>query len=305
MNKSIIKALAFLDKIPFWVSLSLLILFSCSNLNEIDFKWYFIHRDLFFILIGFLLTSLLNIKHTNLIFLLTWIFAFFIRISDIFKYIADGLFFKASFKDIFQSITAKDENVVSLFIIIILSALLFLWEITNISFFKKYNLKRIFILLTSGSIILTTVVFHYFIIHVNLNRDTDKIISQLIKTGTSPENNILKLCDNQGYKCILSNNIHDFDSQPAYIKEFANRYIQNNNKIGIYGHFLIGENNFIAVFRKDNIWIFDDIQYLESFKNAEKIFLSLCVLAHSFWLIFLSFLILFHHRRNKSKIINR
>ena len=66
------------------------------------------------------------------------------------------------------------------------------------------------------------------------------------------------------------------------------------------GSFVFIENNkqkFVSIIRKNDIWIFDETSYALAFYKAEATFMILCCWAHGFWILFLSFLILFHFRR--------
>ena len=297
MRELFLKFRMLIERIPPIIFVLIYSIFIYTSVGESIYKLSELHQNIYFSLIGFLIFGLFNIKNINITIILSFCVFMLLNETHVFHYFAQWLFFKSSFIHLFDKLAAKDGNIISLLCIIFLTLIMFAVEIYSIIFKKKYNLKRMFILITSGAIILTTGIFHYYVIHYNFNKESLKIKEEMVNTIKTNPVNIPIVCKYQKYTCVNANDITDFEGYPNYIVDFAKKNI--GNKYAIIANYPMNDGKFFNVVRYQNIWIFDDTRYNLAFQNASDIFLSLCLWAHSFWMLFLSFLLIFHGRKKR------
>jgi hypothetical protein len=297
MNHYLAKGKLFIEKIPTTVLVLLFSLFIYGSVEDSIFKLAAIHQNILLTLIGLLIVGIFNVRSNNMSILLSFLILNFLNETHIFHTFANWLFFKSSFIHLFDKLAAKDANIIFLICIVLLSVIMFLMEIYSILFKKKYNLKRMFTLITSGAIILTTVIFHYYIINYNFTQESNKIKEEMLNVAKLNPVNIPIICKYQKYTCFVTRDIKNFEGYPSYIYDFAKKNISNNyTTIASYP---VENGKFMNVVRVGNIWVFDNNRYNQAFQNASDIFLSLCLWAHSFWMLFLAFLLIFHGRKKR------
>ena len=297
MKDILLKFKSLIDRIP---SVILVLIYSTviyTSVGESIYKLAELHQNIYFALIGFLIFGIFNIKNIKINIALSFCVFMALNQTHVFHYFANWLFFKSSFAHLFDKLAAKDGNIISLLCIILLSLIMLGLEIYSIISKKKYNLKRMFILITSGAIILTTAIFHYYVIHYNFNKENLKIKEEMFNVVRTNPANIPIVCKYQKYTCFTANELKDFEGYPSYIFDFAKKNISNSYII--VANYPLENGKFFNVVRVHNIWVFDNTRYNMAFQNASDMFLSLCLWAHSFWMLFLAFLLIFHGRKKR------
>lgn len=286
----------------YWAALLFLLIFFQVIVNFINpdetFHWFYIHENFFYTLIGFLLIGTHNNKMSSFQWLIIIVTFLFLSFTGLLEKIAQWVFFQSSLQHFFDKLAAKDANVISMFLIVVLTILNLLMETYSV-FRHRYHLKRIFILLCSFVIIGTTVIFHYLVINQQLNHEKDDIVYRLNKiVSIDSDTEFKSICQLQGYQCITDDRSEGFKNMSPDIVQF----IKENHYPMTSGNFVFSKNgqpDYVSLFKIRHRWIIDNQSYGLSFKKSEKLFLSLCCWAHGFWLLFLTFLILFHSRRKK------
>lgn len=228
-------------------------------------------------------------------FLLPFLIVRIIDFHDFFIEFQNYFFNKSIFAHLFENLASKDINVIiiSFFLVYVIGILIFLLTYKIIK--KKWHLKASFVFITIFVYLLTTFLFHYFLIEKNYRQIINNEIMHMEKVSNAPETIFMMICDNQDYICgtneeQIKNKINNQD---------FNHFVDKTPKFyKIKGNFSFGEiGNIYLVIKNDNKWVVNTELAKKSFHDSEN-YLMICLdVAHTCWLFFFIWLNMFHFRK--------
>ena len=226
-------------------------------------------------------------------FLLTKEFDFYHCLEGFQNY----FFNKSIFAELFKNLASKDINVIliSFFVVYGLSLFIFLmvYKIIN----KKWHLKASFLFITIFVYILTTFLFHYFLIEKNYKTLINLELSHMEKISQAPSSDFIIICKNQEYFCANNKNDAEKIINNEKFNEYLDKVVKNSY---LRGNFPIGDlHNIYLITQYDNQWVINKDVAKKAFHDTES-FLMICLdIAHSFWLFFFIWLNVFHFRKKQ------
>jgi hypothetical protein len=301
-NNHTILVVVILSIFPLLPLLSLL--FSHQNMH-----WYEVHGN-FFILLAVILTVFTispKVSPAKLMFAL--LINIILLVLDLPESFAD-IFFNRWFSHSFPDLLAKDEKV------IIFSGyiLIFIMNILMIIYHKirhhRYILNRIFLALSSGAIIVTTIIFHVYIIenvYHKMSNHSMVEMAQVIHTSNMNTQEFMDFCALKNYQCYQGDdkNLLNHVSLSSALKELIQINLLNKkeNPVVVANLMTSGNNDdfdkkeMIYILKMNHRWVINVSDFKSNFDYAQAIFFSLMTLAHGVWYYLTLFLLLFHNRR--------
>lgn len=260
--------------------------------------YYNIHNEIFIIsLICFI--TIFFVRASVLWFLIPFLIVRTIDFHKFFIKFQDYFFNRSIFSHLFENLGSKDINVIiiSFFIVYMVGILIFLIGYKIIK--KKWHLKASFVFITLFVYLVTTLLFHYFLIEKNYRNIINNELVHMEKTAKAEEDIFLIICENQNYLCgINEKQIKDKINN----KDFAKFVDKSKNIYQIKGNFSFGDiENIYLVVKSANKWIVNQELAKKAFQDAEN-YLMICLdIAHTCWLFFFIWLNIFHFRRKLIK----
>ncbi len=199
---------------------------------------------------------------------------------------------------------------------------IFLFTFLVLIFYKKFRtLPRIFLLLSSSAIFLTSILFHHIIVSsINIYKEQQQNILLNVAKTLKTEEEIIFFCKNIGIKCLYT--FSDQESQykllesdkiPKYIKNYIQPikkeilneplifdyitltdFSQENRILAQHPVSFIKNNNFFVI-------TIDDSQYRKILIDYQYLFVKLGFASHIVWFFGALFLISFHTARLKNR----
>lgn len=256
--------------------------------------YYNIHNEIFVIsLICFI--TIFFVRASVLWFLIPFLIVRTIDFHEIFSNFQDYFFNKSIFAHLFENLGSKDINVIiiSFFIIYIIGILIFLVGYKIIK--KKWHLKASFVFITLFVYLITTLLFHYFLIEKNYRHIINNELSHMENTAKAQENVFLIVCENQNYIC----GINETQIKEKIDNEEFNNFVgKSKNIYKIKGNFSFGDiENIYLVVKNANKWVVNPELAKKSFHDAGN-YLMICLdIAHTCWLFFFIWLNMFHFKK--------
>lgn len=267
--------------------------------NYVNTQEYLNIHNQIFVMSLFCFMSVYFMKPTVLWFLIPFIIVRLVDFHEVFLSFQDYFFNKSIFSHLFENLASKDINVIiiSFFLIYMIVVLLFL--ITYKLIKNKWHLKSSFLFITLFVYLLTTFLFHYFLIEKNYRHIIDNELNHMSKVSHASPENFKIICFNQEYICALSK---------EEIKEKVNNKEFNQHIDGIppyytiKGNYSIGNtNNIYLIVKNENKWVINKELAKKSFNDTGN-YLMICLdIAHTFWLFFFIWLNVFHFRKQFKK----
>jgi hypothetical protein len=276
--------------------------------------WYEIHGNFFLLLLVILTTFTISAKVSPARLMLALLIDIVLVVLDLPSSFAD-IFFYHWFSHSFPDLQAKDEKV----IIFVCYIVLFIINIALIVYQKiKYNryvLNRIFLTLSSGAIIVTTIIFHLYIIENVYHKMTNHSMVEMAQViHTSQNHEFIDFCAIKGYQCYEGEekNLLNHISLSSNLKELIqiNLLDKKENPVIVANLMTSGNNDdfdkkeMIYILKLNQRWVINVSDFKNNFDYAQAIFFSLMTLAHGVWYYLTLFLLLFHNRRLYQKTQN-
>ncbi len=238
--------------------------------------------------------------------------------SNLFVRYVHPFFLNTKFYDFFSS---SPQNISPEYPRIIVFSI-FLFTFLVLIFNKKFrNLPRIFLLLGSLSIFLTSVLFHHITVSsINIYKEQQKNSLFKVAQYVETEEQLEFFCKTNSIKCIYSR--ADKESQTTFldsdlIPKYLKNYIEPSKK-DLIEHNLIfdfltatdftQENRIlaqkpVAFIKNKNFFIIaiDEIKYKQLLIEQQYLFVKLGFSSHIVWFFGPLFLIWFHTTRRKNK----
>jgi hypothetical protein len=270
---------------------------------------YFVHMHHAIFLISLVYFIFLYFKKPSvLLFVIPILIVEFVDFHHQMLWITHFIFQQKIVQKFSQHIVSKDINVILIFIFSLLLMvnipLLFYQQYKR----KKMNLSLVFSTITIVSYIITTLMFHYFLIEKNYHNILNLEMSHMqnIIQNSHSKNEFFLVCQNQEYICS--------DSKKEIIKQINNPIFTNlvlnvhTNQNQIFsGNFPIGDadRNVLLIVEIHNLWVINPTIAKITFAQTELYVIFCLTIAHGVWILFFIWLNLFHYRKkNKHGLIN-
>lgn len=287
--------------LPIFLAVTFLFFFKLINHIVVYVKtenYIHIHNEIF-VMSLLCFVSIYFIRATVLWFLIPFLIVRIVDFHDFFEIIQKYFFNKSIFAHLFENLGSKDINVIiiSFFTVYIVGIFIFLIGYKIVK--KKWHLKSTFLFMTIFVYLLTTLLFHYFLVEKNYRHIINNEMHHMEKVVHANDNDFTIICKNQEYVCATSKEeikkfVHnkDFDN---YIESIPDHYM-------LKGNFSFGSlDNIYLVIKNGNKWVINPELAKKSFHDTES-YLMICLdIAHTFWLFFFIWLNIFHFRK-KNKI---
>lgn len=259
-----------------------------------------IHNEIFLMsLLCFI--SVYFVRAAVLWFLIPFLVVRMIDFHSFFDSFQNYFFYKSIFSSLFENLASKDINVIIVLFLTIYFIGIFLFLIFYLIIKKVWHLKSIFLIITIFVYLITTLMFHYFLIEKNYRHIINNEISHMEKVANANEKDFKIICENQEYVCATSK---------EEIKKFVNNKDFNSFIDNIPDHYMVKGNfpfgnskNVYLIIKTKEKWVINPVLAKKSFREAENYFMICLDIAHTFWLFFFIWLNIFHFRK-KHKIIN-
>lgn len=258
----------------------------------------FMHHAIF--LISLVYFIFLYFKKPNvLLFIIPILIIEFVDFHHQLLWITHFIFQQKIVQKFSQNIVSKDINVILIFIF----SILFIINIPLLvyqKYKKKMNLSLIFSTITIVSYIITTFMFHYFLIEKNYHNILNLELSHMqniIKNSYSKHEFFL-VCQNQEYICSNSKKeIVQKINNPIFTN-LVSKVKTNQHQI-FSGNFPIGDadRNVLLVVEINNFWVINPTIAKITFAQTELYVIFCLTIAHGVWLLFFMWLNLFHYRK--------
>lgn len=253
-----------------------------------------IHNQIF-VMSLFCFISIYFVRPSVLWFLIPFLIVRLIDFHEFFTVFQNYFFNKSIFAHLFENLASKDINVIiiSFFVVYMIFVLIILVVYKIIK--KKWHLKSSFLFMTLFVYLLTTLLFHYFLIEKNYRHIINNELIHMTKVSNAKEKDFKIICINQEYICANSKeeikekvNNQDFN---IYIDKIPEHY-------NIRGNFSFGDiENIYLVIKNENQWVINKDLAKQSFHDSGN-YLMICLdIAHTFWLLFFIWLNVFHFRK--------
>lgn len=269
--------------------------------------WYEVHGNFFILLAVILTTFTISPKVSPAKLMFALLIDIILLVLDLPESFAD-IFFNRWFSHSFTDLLAKDEKVIifSIYILIFFSNLLMI--IYHKIRHKCYVLNRIFLALSSGAIVITTIIFHVYIIenvYHKMSNHSMVEMAQVIHSQNTQE--LMDFCALKNYQCYEGdekNLLNHVSLSPALKQLIQINLLDKKENPVVVANLMTSGNNedfdkkeMIYILKMNHRWVINLSDFKNNFDYAQAIFFSLMTLAHGVWYYLTLFLLLFHNRR--------
>lgn len=282
--------------------------------------WFFIANAFEYLGVNIALVYLLNNRHTRVKMLYIMLASFIMFFLEIFDVFGEWLFYNSMWKTALINFQPKDGD--AIFMIVYVSLLiLYIFKLIYETLKKNIYVNTVLITMNLFAIVSLTTLFHLYAVQFNYANSRLHSWQQMEKATSLNKQDFYVMCKYKNWECAYYDEnpmVKIFDNLPPIFKSTYSEIFQTtqNQPIvktsqTIYDPLIDTRHRFIN-FKKNNIWIIDKKEAFVAFDRAENIFLSLCAVAHFFWMYLTMFLIILHKDKqiiwsasgNKSKWIN-
>lgn len=272
-----------------------------SNIIHQQSSWSDYHLEIFLVSFFYFIYLFIWKKPKPLYFILIFLFVRLFALEDVIELTSQWFFFNSPFSFLFDSLASKDSNVFFILCFIVLTLICFVKLAIDKIKKKKWELSLIFTTLTLFSFLIITLLFHYVLIEKYFKQSNSNELEH-IEQVFHIENlhDFQQTCLSLRYICSFNGGIEDIQRQ-INDDNFINTmkpYVAKEPII-IKGNFStnIDKNIIYLVYSHDQKWVINPYTSGRDFQFSENWLMFCLTVAHSFWLFFYLWLLLYHYRR--------
>lgn len=265
--------------------------------------WFFVANAFEYLGVNIAIVFLFTYKYTRVKMLYIMLASLVMYILEVFDVFGEWLFYSSSIAHtVLANFQPRDGDAVFMMVYL---TLFFLHVIRlSIGFVrKKVHLNSALITMNLFAIVGLTTLFHLYAVQYNYNNVRKEMWVEMEKAIELNKDDFKKICVFKKWECAYSdeNPKHVIlPNLPPIFKDIYNEMFTNtvnqpivSSSRTIHDHVMDTRHRFIN-YKKNNVWIIDKTQAFIAFDRAEAIFLSLCAIAHFFWMYLTMLLIIVH-----------